>query len=714
MKGQKPPSILLLFLLAGALVYAFSSQTQPAAATTDSVDNTTAATTYHVAPGGTDHPNCGSAQNPCATIQYAVEKAASGDTIKVTAGTYTYTNASQRCQSWYGTTGVVCVDRKHLSILGGYTSSNWHTPNPSANRTIIDGQHNHRGVFVLQTLVAPTSLHMEGFTIRNGHGRSIPARGGDDAIFAFGGGMFVDRANLTLRHLRFENNLALGETTTSSYGGAGSGGGLAIHTSANSVIEHVTFHNNKAQGGSGGNRGGFGVGGGLYTFNSTVTGQHLTFTNNQAIGGNSNGSGISQGEKADGQGGAVAAQIDSNMTLRNVTIINNTAGGGNTPHGNSGGAFGGGLFAEQASLVVLDALVSDNVAIGGTGLNQTGSPYSMGGGIATDNSNLTLERAEVINNTARGGDSQQLAGPAGGGGIGIQRLSGNTQSTIRNTIIGANQAVMGNGTDKSAGGGGGGIFLNGASATFYHLTIAGNSLNESHMQGSGMVVISHGAATPGTAQINYTIFANHNMANALHVQAHNPGNQVTLNRGLFDNNTSNASGFGNIAGLTTMISGQASFVNADELNFRIKNDSVARNALNYDTLGEDIDNKRRDNFPDIGASEVMSPQIAYFGAAAVVSGQLNLSWQAINMDGLLNRYVLTVACPAGASPPTEISCGVPTNMGTVTSYQLTGLSNYYAYSFTIKAYDATDNLLTMATATGMPTDLFIFLPTIQK
>lgn len=714
MKIQKLTTLISFLLLAGTLAYIFSFQSQPVAATSDSANNIITATTYHVAPNGSDHTNCGSTQNPCASIQYAVEKATTGDTIKVAAGTYTYTSASDRCQSWYGTTGVVCVDRKQLSILGGYTASNWHTPNPTANRTIIDGQHNHRGVFVLQTIAAPTSLHMEGFTIRNGRARGIPARGGKDAIYAFGGGMFVDRANLTLRHMLFEHNLALGETTTTGYGGAGSGGGLAIHTSANSLIEHTTFHNNKAQGGVGGDRGGFGIGGGLYTFNSTVTGQHLVFTNNQAIGGNTNGSGVSQGEKADGQGGGLAAQISSNSTFRHITVTNNEARGGNAPNGNSGGAFGGGLFTEEATVIVTDAFVSDNRAIGGTGRNQTGSPYSMGGGIATDRSDFTLERAEVIRNTARGGDSQYLAGPAGGGGIGVQRLFGNTQTTIKNTIVGANLAAMGNGPDKSAGGGGGGIFLNGASATLYHNTIASNSLNESHMQGSGMVVISHGAATPGTAQVNYTIFANHDMVNALHVQAHNPGNHVTLNQGLFDNNASNTSNFGNICGLSTMISGPASFVDIAAANFRIKSDSEARDALNYSTLAEDIDNELRDDFPDIGASEVQAPQITYFGAAAVTSGQLDLSWRAANADGVLDYYVLTVTCPAGSSPPSEIGCGVPTNLGNVTEYQLTGLTNYYSYSFALTAYDTANNLLTTATTSAIPTDIFIFLPIVQN
>ncbi|MFN2224661.1 MAG: hypothetical protein ACK2UY_00105, partial [Anaerolineae bacterium] len=44
-----------------------------------------ASAVYHVAPGGTDAGGCGSENQPCRTLQYAVDLAGSGDVIKVAA-----------------------------------------------------------------------------------------------------------------------------------------------------------------------------------------------------------------------------------------------------------------------------------------------------------------------------------------------------------------------------------------------------------------------------------------------------------------------------------------------------------------------------------------------------------------------------------------------------------------------------------------------------
>jgi hypothetical protein len=713
MNDSKNFIIWLLVLLISTTIFSFFSQAKPVVATPELLTNT-----WHVAPSGSDTSACGSSQSPCRSIQYTVEKAASGDTIKVAAGTYTYTSASNRCSDWYGSnaTGVVCIDRKHITLLGGFTTSNWHDSNPTTNLTVIDGQNNHRGVFVLETTVAPTSLHMEGFTIRNGRARSIPTRSGKDAIYAFGGGMLVERATVTLRHVIFEHNQAIGENTATSYGGGGIGGGLSVRNAASSHLEHVTFRYNTARGGSGTDRGGFGIGGGLYTFNTVVTGSYITATNNLSVGGNSNGSGFSENNKADGQGGGLAIQINSRATFQHLTVTDNETRGGNALNGSSGGAFGGGIFVEEASLTIMDSLIKNNLARGGNGKNEVSNPFSMGGGISTTRSNLTIERAEIINNTVRGGDSERRAGSAGGGGVGVHRLVGNTQTIIKNTIIGSNLAAMGAGPDKSGGGGGGGLSLNGAEAFISHTTFANNRLGESHMQGSGMLLFSFAANTPGTAQVDYTIFANHSHGHALHVQAENAGNQATLYEGLFDNNDSNTSNFGNISGLETMISGPAHFVDAAALNFRIQGNSAARDATSSSTLPEDVDREKRDNVPDIGASEYIPrlPEFSDFQAAPVASGVLNVSWQGDNMGGVLDRYILTITCPAGSNPPDQMACGSPTNMGTVTTIQLTGLTDFQSYTLTIKAYDNVDNLLAEAHTTAVPTNIFIYLPMVQR
>ena len=90
-----------------------------------------AATTRYVATSGTDAGNCSSVGSPCRTVQYAVNQAASGDQILVAQGTYIY-NANADICSFLLTRAVVCVLDKRLTILGGYSTSNWSTANPAA------------------------------------------------------------------------------------------------------------------------------------------------------------------------------------------------------------------------------------------------------------------------------------------------------------------------------------------------------------------------------------------------------------------------------------------------------------------------------------------------------------------------------------------------------------------------------------------------------
>ncbi len=84
-----------------------------------------------VAPTGIDNGNCTNLNSPCQTIQYAINQSSSGNVIYVASGRYTYKQSNDPCpflvDNNIGKDGraVACIVDKSLTILGGYTTSNW-------------------------------------------------------------------------------------------------------------------------------------------------------------------------------------------------------------------------------------------------------------------------------------------------------------------------------------------------------------------------------------------------------------------------------------------------------------------------------------------------------------------------------------------------------------------------------------------------------------
>jgi len=64
----------------------------------------------YVAPGGTDEGNdCRHSENPCATLQHAVDVAHGGDELRVAAGTYTGPHGRPAPPGYSGSTVVTQV-----------------------------------------------------------------------------------------------------------------------------------------------------------------------------------------------------------------------------------------------------------------------------------------------------------------------------------------------------------------------------------------------------------------------------------------------------------------------------------------------------------------------------------------------------------------------------------------------------------------------------
>ena len=339
-----------------------------------------ASSNIYVKTNGSDSSGCGSTAAPCRSIQYAVNKAASGDFIRVAKGTYLYNSAADTC-SFLVTRAVVCYVDKNLNIIGGYDGSNWSTTDPQNNPTIIDGGRTYRGIAII-AYNTNASLNMDGFTIQNGLAQG--GQSNDTFVNAgFGGGIWAQNSSVTLKNIKLKNNRSVGANLSYPSGGSGSGGGLAITSTktGGSTLENVIFEGNEASGGSGATRGGVAFGGGLYTYSSTLTGTNLTFTNNTVRAGNYSGSGFDAGLYADALGGA-AGFCNSNTTLNHVTATGNQVLGGDAgTNGGAGGGFGGGIFHETGTLSLTDAKIRGNSVVGGVAKK---GGAAMGGGIMTD------------------------------------------------------------------------------------------------------------------------------------------------------------------------------------------------------------------------------------------------------------------------------------------------------------------------------------------
>jgi hypothetical protein len=276
------------------------------------------------------------------------------------------------------------------------------------------------------------------------------------------------------------------------------------------TLANVTFQANQARGGDGVEAGGYALGGGMFAFGYAVSGDGLVFTDNAATAGSSDGDGLFGTHKADALGGAVAASVDSIFDLRHVQASGNVATGGDAPNGDGGCAYGGALFAELATFALSDATIVGNRAAGGDGRNAGGpSSFAQGGGVMATLTRFTLDRVTVRGNEARAGDGSVHGGLPEGGAVAVTvgaRDGVELPFTIRNSVLANNLVSVGSG--RLAGGGGGALWIQGASGTVEHVTIADNRLGEPHLLGGGVGILPLAGVQTRVAFVN-DIFANH-------------------------------------------------------------------------------------------------------------------------------------------------------------------------------------------------------------
>jgi hypothetical protein len=590
--------------------------------------------TFTVATTGTDAGECGTEATPCRTIQFVLDTLVpygQAGTIKVATGSY---DDMHDCPTGVATnTAVVCIINRQITLRGGFVPPDWTTPTGDPSATVIDGNSQGRGLRIHRGLVAEAaaSIEMDGFTIKNGAARGATS-GGLGATSAAGGGMLSENSTVTLRNMVFRDNLAVGGTTGETAGGRGSGGGLALfdeswaNSLAPATLQNVTFDGNQAQGGDGADAGGYALGGALFVYWTPVTGDNVVLSDNAATAGNSLGGGVSGNDKADALGGAVSVEQDAVVALRNVQASGNLALGGNAPNGEGGGAFGGVFFVELADLSVSEAVLGDNRAQGGNGMNSTTSgSIAQGGAVQALRSALGLDRVAVVGNEARAGDGATNGGAAEGGGVAVIVAERNGVAMpfhLTNAVVASNFVSIGSGT--LVPGGGGGLWLQGATATISHTTIADNRLGSTqmfHHFGGGIAVFS-AAGVQTAAAVTDSILANHSTpgmnaqsyADAALWAADNTSIQLT--RVLFANNSDDTNagvsdGFnlppGAFAQTAVTNAANGGFVSSGNPSndYHLTAGSPARDQAVGSTVAVDLDGTARPNgvASDLGAYE---------------------------------------------------------------------------------------------------------------
>jgi len=531
----------------------------------------------YVAPGGTDGGNdCTRSDSPCRSVQHAVDQANEGDDIRVAAGLYTDLSARPRRDvTAAGVVTQVLYISKSIAVRGGYTTTNWTTPDPQRNPTTLDARGRGRVIYVTGE-INPT---IEGLRITGGDasglgGLALGTPGGGHA----GGGVYVISATATLK----DNHVFSNTVSGAGYGGgfclcssraslsgntvtsntASSGGGLYLHA-ADSTLNENTISSSTA--GS--------EGGGLYLWTS-----HASISRNAIV---SNTARIGGGLRAS----------EGSPTLSDNTIAYNSAdnlGGGlclsgfdhgtlagNAISSNRAGAAGGGLHIYWSRFATLDgnAFISNSTEGSGGGLSVDGTART------------TLSANTIISNSA---------GHSGGG----LRMGASGDTSMVNNVVSDNRALVA----------GSGLSIDGSSARLLHTTVTHNTGGD----GSGIHITElwPGPGFPSkeysTVWMTNTIL--HNQTVGISVTAHNT---VTIGGVLWYSTPVTVSESALAAVIAEgQYQGDPAF-GADGYHLTAGSAAIDRGLRAAVTT--DIDGETRDQstLPDLGADEYVAWRITY-------------------------------------------------------------------------------------------------------
>ncbi len=325
---------------------------------------------WYVTPIGNDTNDCHTPTTACQTLNGAINKAQSGDTVYVSTGVYSAAAGDE----------VVFIDR-NINLAGGWDAAF----TSQTGLTTIDGQHAHRGV----TLIEQITATIENFNIQNG--RSPYA----DITGYGGGGIYIDfRADLTLTASIVQANTAGSDGPVNTL--VLNGGGIGMNNYGRLILNDCFIIGNLT----------YGAGGGIYSAGSAVT------LNDSIVGYNvaKKGGGI-----AGGNGGSI--ELNQSSVIYNTSTDPTEGGGGINSVSNTlvleGSSVTGNIAAGEGGGIVGDAMTIENSVV-------SENEAANGGGIRNWY-NVELRNSAVLNNTATSGD---------GGGI----YSGGDLVIINSTI----------------------------------------------------------------------------------------------------------------------------------------------------------------------------------------------------------------------------------------------------------------------------------------
>ncbi len=303
--------------------------------------------------GGT-YPEC---DQVFGGIQEAVDAASGGEVIKIAAGLYTSVHT---ITAWLdypsppadGLLRQVVHITRTVTLQGGYTVTDWVTPNPLSHTTVLSAGGVGRGVLIAGE-VSPT---IEGLYITGGNATGL---GGGPYGWDTGGGIYViASAALVSNCFVYGNDAEVGgglflfDTDSSIISNevwenaASRGAGLYLRNSPNALLSGNFIHHNIAPS----------TGGGVYLSSSPIAFmENIVASNNASSGGGlylAYSDAVLEGNtlrlNISSQGGGVYL-YRSGPTFRRNQILLNIADG-----------VGSGLYAHQSSPLLVNNVIADN------------------------------------------------------------------------------------------------------------------------------------------------------------------------------------------------------------------------------------------------------------------------------------------------------------------------------------------------------------------